>query len=94
MKAKRTRALRLTVAEVDDILASLDDARTLRDLNGQQRQQLQDAYEEMQSARRAAIGGTAEVSVETLVQILRCATMTQQWLRDMFADFSVVKTNE
>jgi hypothetical protein len=94
MKAKRTRALELKVAEVDEILASLADARTLKDLNGRQRQQLQEAYEDVDLVRRTAIGETAEVPVDVLLQILRCASMTQRWLREMFVDFSVVKTNE
>ncbi len=94
MKARRVRALSLTVAEVDDMLASLVDARAVASLNGQQRQQLEDAHLELSRARRNAIGGFVEVPVEILLQVLRCASMTQQWLRDMFDDFGSVDTDE
>lgn len=87
---KRFRALALTVAEVDDILESLIAAREVKDLSGRQRQKLEEAHGSIQVARRAANGGVVLVPAETLVEVLRCATMTQQWLsrtvREMFAE--------
>jgi hypothetical protein len=45
-------------------------------------------------ARGTATGQFAYVPVETLVQVLRCVSMTQQWLRDMFNEFTVVNADE
>ncbi len=86
-KASRLRVLSLTVAEVDDMLASIKDARAIKDLSGGQRQLLEDASQELSSARRAALRGTIFVRVESMVKVLRCVSMTQRWLRDMFAEF-------
>jgi len=94
MKTRRVRALSLTVAEADDMLVSLVDARAVKSLNGQQRQQLEDAHLELSRIRRNAIGGTVAVPVEVLLQVLRCASMTQQWLRDMFDEYGSVETDE
>jgi hypothetical protein len=93
-KAGHVRALPLAVAEVDDMLASLVDARGIKDLNSQQRQQLEEAHQSLSHVRRAAIGQFVDVPVETMVEILRCVSMTQQWLRDMFNEYAVVKANE
>lgn len=88
--SKQLRALALTVAEADDMLESLYAARMSKDLSGRQRQKLEDAHGSLELARRAAHGGVVIVPVETMVEILRCATMTQRWLgealRDLFAD--------
>ena len=94
MKPRRVRALSLIVAEADDMLASLVDARAVKSLNGHQRQQLEDAYLELSRVRRNAIGGSVEVPVEILLQVLRCASMTQHWLRDMFDEYVSVDTDE
>ena len=93
-KTGHVRALPLAVAEVDDMLASLLDARGIKDLNGQQRQQLEEAHQSLSHVRRAAVAQFVEVPVETLVKVLRCVSMTQQWLRDMFDEYAVVKANE
>jgi len=76
------------------MLASLVDARGIKDLNGQQRQQLEEAHQSLSHVRRTAIGQFVEVPVETLVQVLKCVSMTQQWLRDMFNEYAVVKADE
>ena len=93
-KIEHVRVLPLAVAEVDDMLASVIDARGIKDLNGQQRQQLEEAHRLLSQARRTAVGQFIEVPVETLVQVLRCVSMTQQWLRDMFSEYAVVKADE
>ncbi len=94
---KRTghvRALSLAVAEVDDMLASLVDARRVKHLNSQQRQQLEKGYQSLSLVRRAATGQYVDIPVETLVEVLRCVSMTQRWLQSMFDDYAVVTANE
>lgn len=93
MKAK-PRVLLLTVAEVEDMLASLEAARTLRDLTGQQRQQLQEAYDLLECSRTSATGGKVPLSIDSIVAVLRCAAMTQGWLSSILSDMSAVEMNE
>lgn len=86
MRAKLSRAITLMVVEVEEIFASLEGAKTLRDLTGQQRQQLQEAIDALKQARNSAIGGKVLVPVETLLIVLRCVSVTQQWLSLMLAE--------
>ena len=86
MKGKSLRALAFTVVEVEDVLDSLAEAKTLRDLTGRQRQQVQEAINALNLARGSAIGGKVLVPVETLVLVLRCVSVSQQWLRLMLAE--------
>jgi hypothetical protein len=85
-KFKRLRAKWLAVAEVDAILASLIDARVVKNLDSQQRRQLAEAHVSMSAARRKVMRGSVAVPEETLVQVLRCFAMTQTWVADLFAE--------
>lgn len=87
---ERLRVLELKVAEVDNILASLEDARVVKHLNGDQRRQLAEACVELSQARKQAQEGTVEITAETAVKILRCIGATQDWLAEMFASFASV----
>jgi hypothetical protein len=93
MKAKVPRVL-LAVAEVESMIASLDDAKTVRDLSGRQRQQLQEAHDELVNALNRAHKGETSLPIPVVVNILRCATITQQWVSDMLTELSVEHTDE
>jgi len=93
-KAKSPRKLILTVVEVEDVLASLSDAQALRDLTGQQRQQLAEAANLMKAARQSAVGENVVVPIESYLAVLRCVSMTQRWLREMLTEMSVADENE
>ena len=92
--AIETRALRLTVAEVEEMIASLQAARTIQDLSGLQRQQLQKAHDRLVAALNTARRGEVQMSIPVVVSVLRCATMTQTWLSDMLTQLYAGSTNE
>lgn len=92
--SKQLRALVLTVAEVEDMQESLIAARALKDLSGRQRQQLEDVQGRLELAMTAAHGGVVNVPVELLVEILRSAIMTQQWLGHMMRELLTDDENE
>ena len=94
MKAKEPRALVLTVAEVKEMVASLEGARTLRSLTGRQRQQLQEAHNYMIAALNHAQGGMVRLPIDVMLKLLRCATMTQTWLSEMLTELDVGRKNE
>jgi hypothetical protein len=94
MKAKVPRDVLLAVAEVESMIASLDDAKTGRNLSGRQRQQLQEAHDELVEALNRARKGEIWLPIPVVVNILRCATMTQQWVSDMLTELSVEHTDE
>ncbi|MBX3412372.1 MAG: hypothetical protein KF708_06600 [Pirellulales bacterium] len=92
--SKQLRAIALKVAEVDDMLESLNATRVLKDLSGRQRQQLEDVHGSLEMARRAAHGGVVYLPIEVVVEILRCAAMTQRWLGELTRDLFVEDGNE
>lgn len=93
-KAQSVRALVLTVVEIEDMLASLQDAKGLRDLTGQQRQQLEEAICALKDARESEVLGRAFVPVNTMVAVLRCVAVTQQWLQLLLAEFGVAHQDD
>jgi hypothetical protein len=94
MKANRPRRIRLAVAEVKDMIESLQAAKTVKHLSGPQRRQLQNAHDALVKALDHAKEGTVQLPTILLVKVLRCATMTQQWLSEMLANLSVVNLDE
>jgi hypothetical protein len=92
-KANSVRAFVLTVVEIEDVLASLRDAKGLRDLTGQQRQQLEEAINALVLARDSELNGETQVPAEALPVVLRCVAVTQQWLRLLLAEFGVADDN-
>jgi hypothetical protein len=94
MKAKDIRTVLVTVAEVDDMIASLNAARSVRHLSGDQRRQLQEAYDDLVHAAERADDGKVPLHVSIIVSVLQCATMTQTWLSDMLSDLSFESENK
>ena len=94
MKSKKTvrlGAIGLPVGEVDDMLNALESAKSVRNLDGRQRQHLEDACKRLARARERPVGRLVEVPVETAVLVMRCVAMTQQWYQEMFAEFASVE---
>lgn len=85
---ERERVTRLTVVEVDQLIDALKNAKVLKNLNGQQRQNLEDAIERLAEARSNATDGIVSLTDRDVVLTLRCVTFTQRWLGDMFDEFS------
>ena len=90
-KTVHLRAVRLTVVEVDEILDALENAKIKSHLDGRQRQQLEDAREQLASARERPVGKFVEIPVEAAVLVIRCIAVTQQWYEAMFAEFGSVE---
>ena len=87
MGRKSLRVVTLTVVEVNEMLASLEEAQCLKHLTGCQRQQLEDATGALRRARSLATGGKVPVPVESMLAVLRCVSVTQQWLQLMLAEW-------
>ena len=94
MSWKSSRAIVLTVAEVNEVLDSLEAAKTLRDLSGNQRQQLQKAMTDLRFCLNSVKAGKVLVRVETLVALLKCISVTQIWLGQMLNDSIVDRNGE
>jgi hypothetical protein len=94
VNAKVPREVILKVAEVEDMIASLKAARSVRHLTGDQRRQLEEAHDELVQFLDCAHKGTIAMPVSMLVRVLRCAMMTQTWLSDMLTDLSDGKMND
>ena len=94
MKAKVPRDVLLAVAEVESMIASLEDAKTGRNLSGRQRQQLQEAHDQLVGSADCARRGEVWLPIPVVVNVLRCATTTQQWVSDMLTELSVEHTDE
>jgi hypothetical protein len=94
VRATSVRALVLTVVEVEEMLASLRDSTALLNLTGQQRQQLEEAISALARARDSEFKGEICVPVETLQVVLRCVSVTQQWLQLILAEFGVVQRDD
>lgn len=94
MKAKVPGAVLLAVAEVKDMIESLKAARSVRNLSGRQRQKLQDAHDELVHQLNQSHGGSVKLPTSTIVEVLRCASMTQSWLSEMLTELSVENMNE
>lgn len=91
MNAVTLGAIWLRVEEVDKILESLRDSKALKNLNGGQRQQLEDAINGLSDARKHATMGKAELTIELVTHLLCCMAHTQEWLQDVFDDFAGVE---
>jgi hypothetical protein len=85
---KEPRTLKFTVAEVEDFIESLDAAKRLRHLSGDQRQQLQETLDEFVDAINDAENGDVYVHSTTFKSALRCGVMTQMWLSTMLEELS------
>lgn len=94
MKAKDPRVVMLTVAEVEDMIASICGAKTARNLSRRQRQQIQDVHDDLVHARDHADDGAIPLPVPLILRALGCATMTQTWLSEMLNGLSVGNTDE
>jgi putative exporter of polyketide antibiotics len=94
MKATSVRALVLTVVEIEEMIASLRDSMTVLNLNGQQRQQLEEAISALRRARSSEFLGEIHVPIETLQVVLRCVSVTQQWLQLILAEFGVAQRDD
>ena len=92
-KAERLRAMRLTVAEVDEILSALNNAKVTSHLDGRQRQHLEDAREQLARARERPVGKDVKIPGVTVVMLMRSIAMTQQWYEAMFAEFDGVEVH-
>jgi hypothetical protein len=89
-----TRALRLTVAEVEEIIASLETAKTISNLSGLQRRQLQDAHDDLVDALSSADRGETHLPIPMMRRILKCTLMTQTWLSEMLTQLYAGSNNE
>jgi hypothetical protein len=85
---ERERVIGLTVVEVDELIDALKNAKVLKHLNGQQRQNLDDAIERLSEANHSATDGVVFLDERDVVVTLKCVTYTQRWLGDMFDDFA------
>ena len=94
MFAKVPREVILKVAEVEDIVASLKAARSVRHLTGDQRRHLQETHDDLVQFLDHADNGMIALPVSMIVHVLRCATMTQSWVSEMLIELSVVTTND
>lgn len=94
MKAKIPRAVLLNVAEVKDIVESLEAAKAVHNLTGRQRQRLQDAQDELVLLLNQSRGRSVTLPTTTVVEVLRCASMTQTWLAEMLVELSEETMNE
>jgi hypothetical protein len=92
--AKVPREVILKVAEVEDIIESLKAARSVRDLTGDQRRQLQETHDELVQFLDHTDNGMISLPVSMVVYIMRCAIMTQFWISEMLTELSVVTTND
>jgi hypothetical protein len=88
MQAKEPRTVLFAVAEVKDMIASLDAAKSVRHLSGDQRRQLQEAHDDLVHALNHADDGKVPLHASVIISTLQCATMTQSWLSDMLAELS------
>ncbi len=86
--SERPGVLKLQVAAVDEILASISSARIRRNLGGRQRRQLAIAYEELSKDRAKTKGGSVRVSMDTMEHILNCYACSQQWFTEMLVEFA------
>jgi hypothetical protein len=94
MKAKVPRVVVLAVAEVTDAIESLEAAQTVKSLSGRQRRQLQDARDKLVQAVNNARKGEVRLPTSLVLEVLRCATMTQRWLSEALAELSFVNMDE
>ncbi|MGD9633715.1 MAG: hypothetical protein AB7G28_14910 [Pirellulales bacterium] len=82
-QVKEPRTLKFSVAEVTEMIASLESSKTLRHLSGVQRRQIQETIDDLTYARDAADGGSVSLRKSVLLSSLQCGVMTQKWLSDM-----------
>lgn len=94
MNAKVPREVILKVAEVEDIVSSLEAARSVRHLTGDQRRQLQETYDDLIGFLDHAEKGVIAIPASMIVSLLRCSMMTQSWISEMLIELSVVQTND
>jgi hypothetical protein len=85
-RLKRSGALLLPVAEVDEILIALQAAKIPKDLSGSQRRQLAKAYVTLARARVGVKSDIVQVPEQVLRDVLRCISMTQRWFETMVAE--------
>lgn len=90
-KTVRSRAVRLKVVEVAEMVEALRGAETMTHLDGWQRQQLDDAIGRLMKAMDRPVGDEVEVSVDTAVMVMRCIAMTQEWFDSMLQEFGQVE---
>ena len=94
MQAKAPRTVPFTVAQVNDMIESLDAAKSVRHLSGDQRRQLQEALDDLVHALDRADDGKVPLHVSTILSVVQCVTMTQTWLSDMLAELSFESENK
>jgi hypothetical protein len=82
-----TSQIWLKVAEADGIISAIKNAKSLKRLDGRQRQLLETAIASLTEARQSAIRGRAKVPVETVLELLRCIAFLQGGLDGFFPDF-------
>ena len=87
-KSVRLRAIRLTVVEVEEMLEALRSAKAPKNLNGRQRQNLDEAIGQLTKAMDRSVDDEAEISADTAAVVVRCIAMSQQWFQSMLAEFS------
>ena len=87
----RSRAIKLTVVEVNEILDALNNSKASVHLDGRQRQLLDDATESLTRAMDRPVGDHIEIPIEVAIKAMRCIAMTQRWYESMFAEFGKVE---
>ena len=87
----RLRAVRLTVVEIAEMLEALQNAKALTQLDGRQRQLLDDAIVHLKKATDRSVGESVEVPVDVATKVMRCIAMTQEWFESMLAEFGRVE---
>lgn len=85
-KTVRLRAIWLTVGEIAEMLEALQNAKALKDLDGRQRQRLDDAVGYLQTATDRPIDERVEIPIEVGVTVLQCIAVSQQWMNAALAD--------
>lgn len=94
MKANVPREFTLTVAEIDDMLVTLNAAKAVNDLTGDRRRQMTELCYELSIIRGNAINGETVMPTSIAVKLLRYTMNSQRWLSETIADLLLAKTND
>ncbi|QDT51894.1 hypothetical protein Pan258_59910 [Symmachiella dynata] len=83
---KRVVAISRPVAEVRDYISSIDDAVTLKDLDGHQRHLFSELKSELTKLLQTTEDDHVLLVEDTIVLLLQCFGVSQSWFRQLHAE--------
>jgi hypothetical protein len=77
----RRRAVKLAVADIDNFLCLIQQAKTLKMLSGRQRQLFAETQAALLKARKRSSKKLVRVEPEVIAAMLQCISATQPWFQ-------------